>query len=58
MASEADIRTAARLRPDLLHRYVETERRHDQTLMMPRSDGTRRFLDEVAGVDIVALAAE
>lgn len=44
MASRDDLRTAARLRPDLLQRYIDTERRLDQTMLMPADDGTRTFL--------------
>lgn len=46
MASRGDMQTAARLKPELFQRYLETERRLDQTMLMP-ADGRRRFLDEV-----------
>jgi DNA sulfur modification protein DndC len=49
MASQADLATAARLRPALYRRYAETERRLDQSMMMP-SAGTRRFLPEITGI--------
>lgn len=49
MASRGDLRTAARLRPDLFARYVATERRLDQTMAMPDEYGNRRFLDEAVG---------
>lgn len=45
MASEADLRTAARLKPDLYRKYVETERRLGFTLSM-----SRRPLPEITGV--------
>jgi 3'-phosphoadenosine 5'-phosphosulfate sulfotransferase (PAPS reductase)/FAD synthetase len=56
MASRGDLQTAARLKPDLFRRYVATERRLDQTLMMPQG-GQRRFLDEIVGADPLPLAA-
>jgi 3'-phosphoadenosine 5'-phosphosulfate sulfotransferase (PAPS reductase)/FAD synthetase len=48
MSSKADIKTAARLRPDLLARIASTERRLGQSMMMPAKGGERRFLDEIA----------
>jgi DNA sulfur modification protein DndC len=47
MASENDIRTAARLMPELAARYMETERRLNFTLLMPNKDGGQRFLDQI-----------
>jgi DNA sulfur modification protein DndC len=49
MASQADLTTAARLRPALYRRYAETERRLDQSMMMP-AKGIRRFLPEITGI--------
>jgi DNA sulfur modification protein DndC len=49
MANRSDLTTAARLQPELYRRYVETERRLDQTMMMP-AGGVRRFLPEITGV--------
>lgn len=46
MASKADLRTAAQLRPALAQRYAETERRLDKTMLMPEK-GKRVFLDEI-----------
>ena len=46
MAKKQDLVTAARLKPELFRRYCETERRLDQTLLMP-ADGHRRFLEDV-----------
>jgi DNA sulfur modification protein DndC len=46
MASKRDLKTAARLKPELFQLYIETERRLDQTMLMP-ADGRRLFLDEV-----------
>jgi DNA sulfur modification protein DndC len=46
MASRGDLKTASLLRPELFQRYVATEKRLDQTMLMP-ADGHRRFLDEV-----------
>lgn len=47
MASEADLRTAARLMPDLYRRYVHAEQRHGHTLSM-----SRRSLEQITGVAI------
>lgn len=55
MASKADLQTAAKLRPALLQRIVETEHRIGQTMMMP-AGGKRLFLDEIVG-EAIALAA-
>lgn len=46
MASRPDLKTAAKLRPDLLQRYIDTERRLDQTMLMPK-DGRRQWLADV-----------
>jgi 3'-phosphoadenosine 5'-phosphosulfate sulfotransferase (PAPS reductase)/FAD synthetase len=46
MSSKADLKTAAKLNPALLQRYVEAERRFDKTMMMPVA-GRRQFLDEI-----------
>ncbi|MDX8537042.1 phosphoadenosine phosphosulfate reductase family protein [Mesorhizobium abyssinicae] len=45
MASKSDLRTAARLKPALYRRYVETERRIGHTFSM-----SRQPLEEVTGV--------
>lgn len=50
MASRQDLATAARLRPGLYRRYVETEGRLDQTLLMPVGKGERRGLEAVTGI--------
>jgi DNA sulfur modification protein DndC len=49
MANQSDLTTAAKLKPELYRRYVETERRIGQTMMMP-AGGVRRFLPEITGV--------
>lgn len=51
MASAADLKTAARLVPDLYRRYVHLERKTGQTMLMP-ANGQRRFLDEVVGIPV------
>lgn len=48
MSSMDDLKTAARLLPDLGRRYAAKERELDQTLLMPQA-GERRFLDELLG---------
>lgn len=59
MASEADLKTAARLateRPELLNdphlyrKYVELERSTGQVMLMPSKSAGRRTLEEVTGV--------
>lgn len=45
MASQADLTTAARLKPDLYRRYCETERRLEFTLSM-----SRKPLPEITGI--------
>lgn len=49
MASRADLRTAARLKPELYARYVATERRLGHTFLMPRA-GQRETLEDVTGI--------
>lgn len=49
MASRADLRTAARLKPELYARYVATERRLGHTFLMPRA-GVRETLEDVTGI--------
>jgi len=56
MASRADLTRAAELRPDLYRHYVETERRLDQTFVMPRN-GRKAFLEEITGVAAQPCAA-
>lgn len=45
MASQADLRTAARLQPDLYRRYVDLEKKIDHTFSM-----SRRPLEEITGI--------
>jgi len=61
MASEADLKTAARLateRPELLNdpqlyrKYVELERSTGQVMLMPSKTKGRRTLEEVTGVQV------
>lgn len=46
-ASEADIRTAAALAPDLFRRYADAERMSGKTLLMPTKKRGQRFMDEI-----------
>ncbi|MEM9527081.1 MAG: phosphoadenosine phosphosulfate reductase family protein [Bacteroidota bacterium] len=46
MSSKEDLRTAAKLRPELFQRYVQTERRLGFTMMMPGKNGPK-YLDEI-----------
>jgi 3'-phosphoadenosine 5'-phosphosulfate sulfotransferase (PAPS reductase)/FAD synthetase len=57
MASKRDLRTAAKLRPELFAKYVATERALDQTMMMPEG-GRRKFLPEVIAVSQFSLFGE
>lgn len=50
MASQADLRTAARLNPKLYARYVGLERATGQVMMMPTKKHGRRTLEEITGV--------
>lgn len=50
MASEHDLRTAARLNPSLYREYVELERSTDQVMLMPSKTKGRRTLEQVTGV--------
>jgi DNA sulfur modification protein DndC len=61
MASEADLKTAARLateRPDLLNdphlyrKYVELERSTGQVMLMPSKTNGRRSLEDVTGIPL------
>jgi len=56
MASRADLVRAAELQPELYRRYVETERRLDQTFVMPKKNGPRLFLEDVTGIPAAAVA--
>jgi 3'-phosphoadenosine 5'-phosphosulfate sulfotransferase (PAPS reductase)/FAD synthetase len=47
MACKSDLTIAARLRPELFQKYVETEKRIGHTLMMPTKKHGVRTLDEI-----------
>ena len=51
MASSEDLRTAAKLKPDLYRQYVELEREIGFTMMMPKK-GVARYLPEITGIEI------
>lgn len=46
-STDADIKTAAKLRPELAAKYCALERQIDHTLIMPSKKKGRRFLDEI-----------
>ena len=46
MSSQSDLRTAARLRPDLLNQYDQLERQIGQVMMMPKN-GIKRTLKQI-----------
>lgn len=47
LASQADLRTAARLNPELYKKYLDLEREVDHTMVMPAKGKERRYLNEV-----------
>lgn len=49
MSNERDLRTAARLNPELYRTYVELERSTGHVMMMPKN-GVRRSLEEITGI--------
>ncbi len=49
MASDEDLRTAARLSPDLYQKYVDMEQAIGRTMMMPRG-GVAKSLEEITGI--------
>ena len=55
MASESDLKTAAKLNPELARRYAAKERELNHTMSMP-ANGQRRFLDEIVGDELRAAA--
>lgn len=51
MASESDLRTAARLVPDIYAEFVKVEREINFSFVMPKKGHAPRFLPEITGVD-------
>ena len=47
LASQADLKTAARLNPELYQKYLDLEREIDFTMVMPAKGKERKFLNEV-----------
>lgn len=47
MSSKNDLKTAAKLRPDLLEKYDKLEKKLDQTLMMPSKKHGKKFLKDI-----------
>jgi len=47
MASKGDLKTAAKLNPELYKRYLAIEKKINHALIMPTKKSDRRFLDEV-----------
>jgi DNA sulfur modification protein DndC len=54
MSSTADLRTAARLNPQLYRRYVELERHIGFTMMMPPKGQEPRYLEQITGIQAAA----
>lgn len=46
-STEHDLKTAAKLRPELAKKYSDIERQIDHTLIMPSAKKGKRFLDEI-----------
>lgn len=57
MSSVGDLKTAARLRPDLYERYVRLERHIGQSMLMPVKKGSPRWLEDVVGIPVPHLEA-
>lgn len=55
MSSDPDLRTAAVHNPELFARYVELERAHKKSMLMPK-DGLPRFLEDVVGMTVDEVA--
>lgn len=47
MASKEDLKTAAKLKPELLQQYVDREKKYDRTMLMPSKKDGRMFLSEI-----------
>jgi 3'-phosphoadenosine 5'-phosphosulfate sulfotransferase (PAPS reductase)/FAD synthetase len=58
MASEHDLKTAARLNSELYREYVLLERATGQVMLMPSKTRGRRTLEQVTGVYIYAPARD
>ena len=52
MSSKDDLITAAKLNPALYAKYVETEKRINHTMTMPRKDEAPRGLEAITGIKI------
>ncbi len=52
LASQADLKTAAKCNPALYKTIVELEKKLDFTLIMPRKNEPKRFLEEITGVAV------
>jgi len=52
MSSLEDLKTAARLNPELYARYVALEKKLDHTFLMPRKGQAPRGLEEVTGIKV------
>jgi len=52
MASEKDLKTAARLVPNIYREFVKVEKEINFSFVMPKKGEAPRFLDEITGVSI------
>lgn len=49
LSNKADLRTAALYNPDLFKTYVELERKHGRSMLMPKK-GVPQYLEEIVGM--------
>jgi hypothetical protein len=50
MASQADLKTAARCNPALYKKIADLEKKLNFTFIMPRKKEAKRFLEEITGI--------
>jgi hypothetical protein len=55
LSNKADLRTAALYNPDLFAKYVELERKHGRSMLMPKK-GIPQYLEEVVGMSVDEVA--
>jgi len=55
LSNKADLRTAALYNPDLFAKYVDLERKHGRSMLMPKK-GIPQYLEEVVGMSVDEVA--
>lgn len=53
MANKSDLKISAQENPELYSRYVQLEKKIDQTLFMPTKKNGRQFLEQITGVPAI-----